>query len=153
MKTKLKPPYKCANCGVLLGKDNWYKTSKKHRIFVCKKCHDVRVNKWEHVHMKETRIMTRNWCRKNLTTTWRKGKQIVLVGKKRDYPKNSKCELCKNTVKKNLAYHHWDDKNVSKGLWLCFKCHMFAEVIDKLGIGIVNVYHLLKLKVEPKEEK
>ena len=54
-----------------------------------------------------------------------------LVGKKRAYPKNKICELC-NKKSKILDYHHYDDNDLSKGLWLCRRrCHTFAEIVDK----------------------
>ena len=44
------------------------------------------------------------------------------------------CELCgRNSCK--LDYHHWNNSDFSKGLWLCYLCHMFAEYVDKEAVG------------------
>ena len=40
------------------------------------------------------------------------------------------CELCGKTVR--LNYHHWDDTQINKGLWLCARCHVLAEVVDHM---------------------
>lgn len=57
------------------------------------------------------------------------GKQVFGLNK-RDYPHDNKCELCKE-VKEKLDYHHWDGKNLSKGIWVCFVCHQFVEGLEK----------------------
>lgn len=56
------------------------------------------------------------------------GKFVNVKVQKRPY--TGFCELC-NSKQKNLSYHHWDDMNLSKGLWLCPECHRFAEFIDR----------------------
>jgi len=150
---RIKPPYKCNVCKELLTNNNWYKCSKKNRLFICKRCHNIRVNNWERTHPIETQRLAISWSRKHKLTTWRKGEQVFMSGNKRDYPKDSKCELCGTKTLKRLSYHHWDDKDLSKGMWLDFKCHMFAEVVDKLGIGILNIYYLLKNKIEKEKEE
>jgi len=71
----------------------------------------------------------KDWERKNCTTTIRRGKRVCLYGKKRQFPIDSKCEVCQKT--KKLDYHHWDDSNLSKGIWCCNVCHQMAEGIDK----------------------
>jgi len=40
-----------------------------------------------------------------------------------------------------LEYHHWSDEDFSKGLWLCWGCHQFAERVDK---GLAQKYVKLK---------
>jgi len=70
----------------------------------------------------------RDWEREHrITTTGHK----KLVGSKRPYPQYQVCELCKRRKRKLLDYHHYDDNNLSKGLWLCRWCHPFAENVDK----------------------
>lgn len=54
---------------------------------------------------------------------------LVETPNKRPYPEDKKCELC-HKGPRLLGYHHWDDKNISKGLWLCPVCHPFAEKVD-----------------------
>ncbi|GAI02239.1 unnamed protein product, partial [marine sediment metagenome] len=45
--------------------------------------------------------------------------------------KPNHCELCGNS-KAHLVYHHWDDSNKSKGIWVCNKnkCHELTEAVD-----------------------
>lgn len=68
------------------------------------------------------------------------GKCMNVKVQKRPY--TGFCELC-NSKQKNLSYHHWDDMNLTKGLWLCPKCHRFAEFIDR-NLKMINRY--LKVK-------
>lgn len=76
----------------------------------------------------------------------RNGKPVYLRGNKRQRPEDNKCEVC-GLVRKRLEYHHWDDDNLSKGLYLCFGCHIFAERVDK---NLVKQY--LKLRRQRNEE-
>ena len=47
-------------------------------------------------------------------------------------PRPDRCELCSGLpIRKNLSWHHWDNKHPGYGLWLCLHCHIFAEQIDK----------------------
>jgi len=143
---RIKPPYRCNVCKKLLTVLNWYETFKNNRLFVCKHCHDVRVRDWKYKNPEEIKKLIRNWSRKHNLTTWRNGKQIVLRGNKRNYPKTQKCELC-NQKHKKLVYHHWDEKNISKGIWIDYKCHMFIETIDKFGKFLIKKYISLKKKI------
>lgn len=75
---------------------------------------------------------TRLFEQKHHCIVHRDGVEIDLYGTKRDYPKDRKCELCGAEGKNKrridpLDYHHWDDKNISKGMWLCQKCHRRVE--------------------------
>lgn len=55
------------------------------------------------------------------------GKGVVVPAPgKRARPEE--CELCKRVRK--LLYHHWDDRDYSRGLWLCLRCHTVAEAAD-----------------------
>lgn len=63
------------------------------------------------------------------------------------------CELCGGNPKK-LDYHHWDDNNRSKGVWVCSnmsgnKCHHLAEAIDIIDSGspLPNKYSELKQRI------
>ena len=68
----------------------------------------------------------RNYYRNHVVETTG---HVRLRGNKRPYPLDERCELCrrkKNLRRKGLtrlAYHHWDDSDLSKGIWLCGKCH------------------------------
>lgn len=95
-----------------------------------------------------TRILM-NLRRTRLTT--RDG--VVLHGlNKRPYP--TACELCKDAVLKRpktqrLSYHHWDDKNPNKGLWLCPTCHFIAEFLDTPeAMEIFALYTALKEAID-----
>lgn len=57
--------------------------------------------------------------------------------------KPTECELC-GEERAHLHYHHWDNENPSIGLWLCYRCHMFAERADAL----TDWYFELKEKAE-----
>jgi len=63
---------------------------------------------------------------------------------KRPYPEDEACELCGKVFvykRRNLIYHHWNDENLSEGLYLCGSCQALAEKIDN-GYG----EHYLQLK-------
>ncbi len=69
--------------------------------------------------------------------------------KKRLNPLNNKCELCNKTGKR-IYYHHWDDNDLTKGIWVCCKCHRIIESIDDLEFTkkITNKYLNLKAIIE-----
>lgn len=67
----------------------------------------------------------------------------LIRGVKRDFPVDGLCELCRKK-KRILDYHHYDDADLRKGLWLCKSCHIFAELIDK---GFLQKYLALKEQV------
>ena len=62
-----------------------------------------------------------------------------IFGNKRPFPVDEKCEWCGRKRiklechfrlepyrvygKKRLEYHHWDNNDLSKGLWVCRHCH------------------------------
>ena len=76
----------------------------------------------------------KRWAERNYDKRIAKSRQSLLGGKwrgltKRDY--TGYCELCSVEVEKNLHYHHWDDAIPSMGLWMCAKCHRYAEGFDK----------------------
>lgn len=55
---------------------------------------------------------------------------------KRPYPHH--CELCRkgdviDGKPIRLHYHHWNPKLPSMGIWLCFHCHIFAELMENPG--------------------
>jgi len=80
--------------------------------------------------------------------TYKNGKRILFYGiQKRDFPKDNLCELCqeKPIRKSKLAYHHWDDDDFKKGLWICWECHMIVTVkernkdIDKIFVKYLKI--------------
>ena len=88
------------------------------------------------------RIKSRDHARQNLLGTYVNGKKVLVHVKKRQWPGH--CELCEREDRK-LFYHHWDDSNMSLGLWLCLRCHMFAENADIEGI--TQKYSELKQRI------
>ena len=86
--------------------------------------------------------------RTSLCTRDENGKQITIHGlNKRPHP--GYCELCAvGNVK--LNYHHWDNSDYNKGIWVCYKCHILVEMIDS-GLSIkelIERYGELKCKIE-----
>lgn len=59
-------------------------------------------------------------------------------------PRPNTCEVC-GCVPNKLDYHHWDDGQPEKGLWLCSSCHFMAEKIEK---GLHDKYIRLKQEVD-----
>jgi len=124
----------CSKCKVKLDNKNWSKFYRRIKQYKCRKCDN------KHIH---------EWDRKHILTTFINGKETILKGNKRPYPKDQKCEICKE-VRKFLIYHHWDDKDISKGVWCCpFECHGLAETLDK-NILLGNKYLKLKGKINEK---
>ena len=83
--------------------------------------------------------------RENLTTS----EGVAWKGlKKRPHPKQ--CELCgsEKNVKLGpirLEWHHWIEANPNIGLWMCYRCHRFAEFCDKYDVGLMfRTYETLK---------
>lgn len=76
------------------------------------------------------------------------GQNVVFTGLHKR-PKPDCCELCNG--KTHLFYHHWDNNNKSKGIWVCQtnKCHNLAEAVDKLDNGnlLLGKYYELKQKI------
>ena len=77
----------------------------------------------------------------------KKDKKRLVVGglNKRSYPEYGKCELCNRECNNKMGYHHWDDTNLSKGIWICHICHSFAERVDS---GFVDIYLNKKDSIE-----
>jgi len=86
--------------------------------------------RWYYKNRKEYLAKERNYERKHILDIYHLGKKIRLIGNKRQYPKDQKCEVCK-TERKLLAYHHWNDKDISKGIWCCVYCHAMCELVDR----------------------
>lgn len=83
----------------------------------------------------EYRAKAVEYSRENYITM--NGKKVRAPNKR---PRTEVCELCGRNSRK-LDYHHWNDSDFSKGLWLCHLCHAFAEGADK---GMMNTYLQLK---------
>jgi len=128
-----------------------YQKHREQRLFENKK--------WCQNHQKQRRIHRRKYYerhkkeiidrlrRTQLTTTINGENVNYYYVKKRPYPKDGKCELCK--IHKPNAYHHWRiEKEIIYGLWICGKgiianaCHAICEMIDK--IGAINLEQLFQ---------
>ena len=60
------------------------------------------------------------------------------------------CELC-GKERKNLAYHHWDDENSSKGIWVChMPCHQICEAVDHKTLDLAQIYIRMKRMLNKK---
>ena len=53
------------------------------------------------------------------------------------------CELCGNNNTK-INYHHWDDKNPSKGIWICGTCHFMVTAYEHGRFAYLQRYIRLK---------
>jgi len=62
-------------------------------------------------------------------------------------PYGGYCEICGIDHIKNPHWHHWDDKDLSRGLWLCFRCHFFVEGVE-YGLTASHVNKYLDLRKE-----
>ena len=86
----------------------------------------------------------------------KEGKQITIRGlHKREH--KSVCETCSHH-KERLAYHHWDDTNPSKGIWVCNKCHhLITSFEQKDFVLVIQNYLVLKNRLNkemsPKADK
>lgn len=72
------------------------------------------------------------------------GGQITYGLHKREW--TGYCELCEKIVEKNLHYHHWDDSDKNKGIWVCAKCNRICDGFENLEL--LSKYQELKKKVE-----
>lgn len=70
-----------------------------------------------------------------------KGKLVKV--KKRQF--SGRCEVCGKENNSKLNYHHWDNSNLAKGIWVCFGCHWMVEGFDK---NLYDKYAILKAQVE-----
>lgn len=118
----------CSKCGTSLTEDNWYKSDKEGnpKHYRCKTCVREDKRKYELANKDKLNISRQAFRRK-----YRLGQAggVVLKVVKRDY--TNKCEICgKDNCK--LDYHHWDNSNYMKGLWLCRVCHYVAESVDAI---------------------
>jgi len=94
------------------------------------------VKRW----MKNNRERWNNYCKQYLRTHCVTTVNGRIFGLKRPYPENG-CELCNKVAK--LHYHHYDDSNLMKGIWLCPSCHIFVERLEQ-NEGILERYYQLK---------
>lgn len=102
---------------------------------------------WLEIHKESNREYYRN----NFVGSVREGKfKHSRSPGKRPRPEDEACELC-SRIPSRLHYHHWDDEDYSKGMWLCVVCHMFGEGIDK-GCS-EGAYYRLKDRIDRESVK
>lgn len=82
--------------------------------------------KYEEMIKRHTRKAKENARRFEVATT--NGK--IIKGIKRDRPKDELCELY-GFKPKRLNYHHYDDNDLLKGMWVCGECHWAVEKFEK----------------------
>jgi len=151
----------CNECGdFLIMGENFTNYIKKSRGYLCRKCFNIKqraryqrqkehkriYSKKYYENNKETisNANKKRWRERYITTTNDDGNPILIITIKRTFPTSNCCELC-NKFYNKLVYHHWDNIDPSKGLWLCGYCHLVAE---KLDINIHEKYFNLKQLVE-----
>lgn len=75
------------------------------------------------------------------------GKRVY--GTRRPNPLGGMCELCEKTVAKE--YHHWDDTDPTKGVWVCHNCHLLIETMERfpeLPFHLPEKWKKLKAEIE-----
>ncbi len=124
----------CSDCKKDLPELDFYRKGRK-RDTICKKCKDKRARKWRKGNEKYLKGR-RDYMRKSRVSH-------IKVSGKRLYPSDECCELCRKKVR--LVYHHWDDKDFGKGMWICLPCHRgvhWLELFDS------KIYFNLKKEIE-----
>lgn len=164
----------CVRCRIELTEDNIYACHLRKGYFICKACTRKENRNYYKEHPKfrrKQKEVAKKWraehkdflrdYMKNYLRNWHKRnpnyyrdylrKNVLVINRKytrvqkRDYPPNSCCELCIKP-RRRLAYHHWDDAEPQKGIWVCRLCHLLVEAIDDKKLS--EKYLELKLQVE-----
>jgi len=135
-KKRVFPTRTCELCNEIFDPTTWQQSFCKS----CKKTEtykEIRRRKW------------RDHKKKHALVTWKNGVQVYYGNlNKRDYPKDSCCELCgKNRNTRSLPYHHWDNDNPSKGVWVCETCHRICEALENSNFQKIK-HKYLSLKEE-----
>jgi len=135
---------RCIYCGVKLTDENW-RPSWRNKRWCCKTCaalEDAKYRGKKRDEVNEKKRIQRKFIFLDPGNKNVKGKP------KRIY--TGYCEVC-GEENVRLEYHHWDDSNTYKGMWLCRWCHMLAEAIDR-GKP-VEKYLSLKKRIDSRWEK
>ena len=112
--------------------------------FYCKVCHSKYNSDWYKRNKERASANHRRVTRRtSLTSSNKRFKGLH----KRVYPNH--CEICGVLRERRLHYHHWDDSNPSRGIWICFYCHRLVEFYEKgLIASYLRKYLTLKQIVE-----
>ena len=98
----------------------------------------------------------RDWMRHRVIFSSQDGnkRQIFCSLDKRPYPKDECCEICSNTSHR-LAYHHWNDAEPDKGIWICSYCHGICNFFERSQTQrvkhIIETYLFLKNLLQVRE--
>jgi rubrerythrin len=154
---------KCKDCNVeLIAGENWPFCHQRKKFYVCRNCENkrtseeyhnrpelrerilTRTKKYQKAHPEVGRKAAMAYHRRHSLTT----DGITYYGlSKRPHPKF--CEVCGNPYIKRLGYHHWDDNDKNKGVWVCRKCHYIIEQVDnRRGKSIIPLYLKVKAQIE-----
>lgn len=136
---------------------NYYKINKEKRSIYMKdyqeknkeKIRIYRKNRYEK-NKKEISERQRIYRKKNREkrlakrrkTTLGYGRGVISGLDKRDY--TGHCELC-GKANIFLSYHHWDDKDYNKGIWVCNPCHQMITAYEKGKFAYLKKYLGLKI--------
>jgi len=94
----------------------------------------TKAEKWKRWYNKHRDRENKKECErarlKDICTT-RNGKNIHIRGNKRLFPSNNKCEICGKDFGLYFSYHHWDDKDLMKGMWTCKPCNTMADKVEE----------------------
>lgn len=135
-------PVICRVCNNELGDENWYPSLRCRNVRLCIECakrksavrdkrfyikHKVKIIQQKKEYQQRNRENILAYNRLHYLGT--DGRFFSGLNK-RTYPDNHQCELCDKPVNR-LGYHHWDDGNMSVGIWLCSQCHVLAELTEK----------------------
>lgn len=133
---------RCARCKVEkpVSEFGWFKSRGAKGCFAsyCKVCRVEYQRQWAEAN----RSRIRDRCRR---TTLGTSKGTLGGLNKRIY--TGYCEVCGAIRDKNLKYHHWDDTNPSKGIWVCPHCHWLLELSDNGQLESI-ITNYIKLRKE-----
>ncbi len=131
----------CRRCNTELTKDTWgrYSRQRKSGWRICNAC----LKLWEHELAIRWKERNRDYKRANYIMRRKTNgdtRYLKVVNKR---PYSPICEICSR--ERRTVYHHWDNNDYSKGLWLCGACHSAAEGVEK---GLSTRYTELKRELE-----
>lgn len=105
--------------------------AKKYQHY-CKPCHAEYNSQWYKNNGERAAANHRAVYRRTTLTT---SDRVIRGLHKRPY--TNYCEICKVWREKGLHYHHWDDHNPSRGIWVCAYCHRLLEFHEN---GLIDWY-------------
>ena len=135
----------CRVCKTSLTIYNWYSSYRRCQSNICIECTKNKMYIYRKKKRndpewfkKRTERYHRYWIKnkdrwKSYAKEYRRKHIVYVNGKAVLVNKRSRpevCELCEKQ-RKRLDYHHWDDNNPSKGVWVCNLCHIIVEALDK----------------------